>query len=655
MRQALFMLVLFASTGLFSQTLNVRYNQIGYQIGRPKIINLTSKSPFQGQQYKITDSSGSIIKSGVSSQSVTWEYSKEYVSMVDFTDVNLPGEYTIKVGAVEKKIKIKKLAYEDLAKASLKYYYYNRASMALDVQYAGVYKRPMGHPDTLVYVHASAATTARPVNTKISCPRGWYDAGDYNKYIVNSGISTYTLLSAYEHYPSYYDGYAIGIPEAGGLLPDILDEAKWNLDWMVTMQDPNDGGVYHKCTDLNFNGETMPHNYNAKRYVVAKSTAATLNLAGVFAVAARVYKNFDLSLSNQYQAAAIKAYDWAKLNPTKYYAQPNDVKTGEYGDGNVKDEFDWAAAELFITTKDPRYSNDLNEKAIGEGVAAWPYTAPMATISLLHHENDIANDIDIIAVKQKLISTANSLLSTINTSSMKVAMGNQDGDFVWGSNGQAGNQIIMLIRAYELTKDRTYLDGAFTAFDYLVGRNSTGYSFVTGHGDLTPQKPHHRISQADGIPAPVPGMLVGGPHPGRQDGCAGYPSTQPASCYVDTWCSYSTNEVTINWNAPLAYAANALSYYQNQSIINASSDPTVEINVAIYPNITNGELNISFDQAFDISNTEIEIYHLSGNVVEKFIPQTHQSKVDLGKYSAGIYFVNVKSAAGKTVKKVVKI
>ena len=95
-------------------------------------------------------------------------------------------------------------------------------------------------------------------------------------------------------------------------------------------------------------------------------------------------------------------------------------------------------------------------------------------------------------------------------------------DYVWGSNGMAANQVFYLIRAYELTTETKYLDAAYTAMDYLLGRNGTGYSYVTGFGNVTPTKPHHRISEADNVSEAVPGMLVGGPHPGQQDNCS-YP------------------------------------------------------------------------------------------------------------------------------------
>lgn len=94
-----------------------------------------------------------------------------------------------------------------------------------------------------------------------------------------------------------------------------------------------------------------------------------------------------------------------------------------------------------------------------------------------------------------------------------------------------------------------------------MGRNGTSYAFVTGYGDKTPMNPHHRPSGADGVEAPVPGLIAGGPNPGQQDGCS-YPSDIPDQSYVDDYCSYASNEIAINWNAPLVYLGNALEALQ---------------------------------------------------------------------------------------------
>jgi hypothetical protein len=152
----------------------------------------------------------------------------------------------------------------------------------------------------------------------------WQHSGDYNKYIVNSGISTYTLLAAYEHFPEYYRQFEFNIPESGNGIPDILDEALWNIDWMLTMQAPNDGGVYHKLTTANFSGFVMPNQDTARRYVVQKGTAATLNFAAVMAQASRIFQSFNSEMPGFAETcldAALDAWRWARKNPNLRYSQ----------------------------------------------------------------------------------------------------------------------------------------------------------------------------------------------------------------------------------------------------------------------------------------------------------------------------------------------
>ncbi len=555
------------SFGLVAQTsgiYSIRVNQVGYLKGEKKLASVVSSGQFGNFEYSILEkSTQKVVSKGTVSNPTFWPPSKEYVFNIDFSTLDKTGQYTIVTPSAQQDIIISKKTYAAIGKAAIKYYYFNRASMILVPKYAGVYARPSGHPETNVLVHASAASDKRPEGTPLQCPKGWYDAGDYNKYIVNSGISTYTLLAAYEHYPDYYAKLALDIPEKGGKIPDLLDEVLWNIDWMLTMQDPNDGGVYHKCTDKEFCGEIMPHQTYAQRYVVQKSTAAALNFAAVMAVGARVFAPFEKTrpdFSARLQRAAIAAYQWAKAHPGQYYMQPDDIKTGGYGDNNVEDEFLWAAAELLITTKDAQFAKDIDVEKMG-GIASWNDVAPLAAISLSFHQAALRGILPPAKVKVPILAMADSLRFAMKTAGMGVAMGQSNADFVWGSNAQAANQIIVLIRAYEISLDRTYLEAAYQAMDYLLGRNGTGYCYVTGFGTQSPHNPHHRPSQADLIKDPVPGMLVGGPNPGQQDGCKGYSNNFPASSYLDNWCSYASNEVAINWNAPLVYALNALEYY----------------------------------------------------------------------------------------------
>src|SRR5205823_2120648 len=176
---------------------------------------------------------------------------------------------------------------------AIKGFYYQRTAIDLPVKYAGQWARPAGHPDTRVLIHPSAASADRPAGTVISSPKGWYDAGDYNKYIVNSGITMGTLLSLCEDFPDYIKKLNTNIPESTNNVPDVLDEVLWNLRWMLTMQDPADGGVYHKLTNASFDGMVMPDKATKERYVVAKSITATLDFAAVMAQASRVIKPYN--------------------------------------------------------------------------------------------------------------------------------------------------------------------------------------------------------------------------------------------------------------------------------------------------------------------------------------------------------------------------
>lgn len=258
---------------------------------------------------------------GILSAAATWAPAQESVKLADFSALLVPGTYQIKIDGVadSHRFTIASDTYAALNAASIKAFYYNRAGIALRSEHAGVYAREAGHPDTNVLIHASAASATRPEGMVISSPKGWYDAGDYNKYVVNSGISTYKLLAAYEHFPKFFQAQKLNIPESGNAIPDLLNEALWNLDWLLSMQDPDDGGVYHKLTNKTFDGTVMPHQATGPRYVVQKTTAAALDFAAVMATASRVFRAFEAQrpgLSARMLAAATSAWHWAKEHPS---------------------------------------------------------------------------------------------------------------------------------------------------------------------------------------------------------------------------------------------------------------------------------------------------------------------------------------------------
>ena len=471
-----------------------------------------------------------------------WDYSGEEVQTFDISALKKPGTYRLFRGGeyVGTPIVVGKNVYNDLVKASLKWFYYQRASMPLEPQYAGKWARALGHKDDKVIVYGSDKVTGgKGAGKTIKSDRGWYDAGDYGKYIVNSGITVFTLLEAYENFPKY------------------LDSLSWNIPREFSK----------------FGGSVLPEKDDAPRYAILKNVTATLDFAAVMAQASVVYKNVDKAYADKMLKAAEDAYAWAKMHPQQFYKQPADVQTGNYmHDGeDGKDEFRWAAAELFRATKKPYYQEDLKKNLFTPDGAWWGNVNMLAAFRVALDSADFDKDV-VAAAKKTVLTEANNLRTVGDTSAYRLPA--FPWSWNWGSNSAMANNGMVLVHAYLLTKDKSYLDGAQQCLDYLLGKNPQDMTYVTGFGYRSPRNPHHRPSESDMVDDPVPGMLVGGPHLGKQDinldgtenwKCPNYAAAdKPALAYIDNRCSYATNEVAINWNAPLAYLAAALEAIYNK-------------------------------------------------------------------------------------------
>jgi len=559
----------------------IRLDQEGFYPKAPKVAILIAKldkSSGNLQEtttfYVIREKNSDTVFRGELSAIRKSNNSSLQTRAADFSSLSQTGIFRITVAGCCSSFpfEIREKVHHPAAVASLKAFYYQRASLPLEEVYAGKWSRSAGHPDDSVIVHPSAVSKYRKAGAVISTPGGWYDAGDYNKYIVNSGISMGTLLSAYEDFKSYFDTLQTNIPSLEKHIPDILNEILYNLRWMLSMQDPNDGGVYNKCTNASFDPMIMPDKARQMRYVVQKGTAATLDLAAVAAQAARVYKNYRKELpglSDSCLHAAEKAWSWAQTHPALVYDQnamnqlyTPKIITGGYGDRKFSDEWFWAASELFITTGKRNYKDSiLSHMNEHFGLPSWPETGLLGYYSLLRtkvkHDSQALND----TIRSRLIRMANDYILNVQNNAFLTVMGGRRSDFVWGSNANAANQGILLLQVYVITHERSYLDAALGNLEYICGRNATGYCFITGIGSYSPMHPHHRPSVADGIEDPIPGLLAGGPNPGKQDHCH-YDFHEPETAYVDSDCAYASNEIAINWNSPLVYLSNALEALQ---------------------------------------------------------------------------------------------
>ncbi len=469
----------------------------------------------------------------------------------DFSSVTEAGRYFIKCGNLDDSytFEISDNVYTNLLDESVKMLYLQRCGTEVKDETFG---------------HASCHDTIATIyhtDQKIDVNGGWHDAGDYGRYVVPAAKAVADLLYAYKANPEMYSDN-IGIPESGNGTADVLDEARYELEWMLKMQNKNTGGVYHKVTCDTFPGYVMPEEETKPLIVMPETTTSTADFAASMALAYEVYKDIDANFANTCLEAAKKAYAWAKANPNELYlANPDDITTGAYEDKSARDEIYWASLQLYRATGDNGYLSDVSSATGLDWATVGDYgNIAIATMEGVDKESDIYKNAcnDIIKQADKFVSVSES--SGYGVSQTK---------FNWGSNMTIANSGIILGVAYQLTGDQKYLDNAKGQLDYLLGVNPLGECFVTGFGTVSPENPHHRPSMAKNTA--MKGMLVGGVNSGLEDSaakayCRDLP---PAKCYVDNSESYSTNEITIYWNSPLTYL---LTLTENSSEQNNDDD-----------------------------------------------------------------------------------
>ena len=532
------------SINTFSEA--IRINQIGYYPQTVKsfvVVNCPENS------FEIKDQQNKTVFSGKLSEKGTWDKSGENIKNGDFSSLTKTGVYKIEIKnfGVSAPFTISDNLYKTVLTASTKAFYYQRASTAISYLNGGEFARPAGHPDDTCYFHPSSGYNTGHINSA----KGWYDAGDYNKYIVNGGVATNLLLSAVEVYPHFFNDGLLNIPESGNKINDLLDEIKWELDWFLTMQD-YDGGVFFKLTNLSFDGFMLPHLTVEKRFVVGKSTSSALNFVAVTAQAARVFKNTDREYALKCLNAAKNAWEWAKINNNIEFKNPGDVKTGEYGSSDFKQDFYWAAVNLYITTNEKQYldyitQNLHNHKFIVGG--NWnSFLGYLASFSLVTVKNNSPETLKNL-IKSQILQSADSLLIILEKNPYLQPLN----EFVWGSNSDITSMALIFAHAYLLNSNKKYLNAAIQTTDYIFGKNATGYCFVTGFGSKQVKNVHHRLSHNNIVNKAIPGFLAGGPNFSKQDAqqVTYLNPNYPAKSYEDVMDSYASNEIAINWNAPL--------------------------------------------------------------------------------------------------------
>lgn len=565
----------------------VSLNQVGYFPDSPKYAMLASAGT-QRTVWILRDAgTGETVASGLTTAGRQDRASGDFVQLADFSDVTTPGVYILTIDTVQSApFRIGTSLYHSLSRDAARYFYLNRSGIALEPEYAGDWSRPAGHltdSDVTCYAGTDAGgQTWEGCDYRLDASRGWYDAGDYGKYVVNGGIALWTLQNAFERQPSYFVDGALNIPESGNGIPDLLDEARWEMEFLLGMQVPEGqplaGMAHHKLHDMVWSGvPSMPPTEMENddpangRFLFPPSTAATLNLAATAAQCARLWREYDPDFASRCLTAAERAWAAAQANPVVLAGNTPGQGGGNYDDTDITDEQYWAAAELYITTGGAEYHEFMTQSPYFNRLTPlartsfsamnWGNTAALGTISLLTVPSVLPSD-TVERLQGQVVRAANVYLTTLEDEGYRVSLSR--GSYVWGSNSDVLNNALIMALAHTFTGEARYLNGVTESMDYLLGRNAVGISFVAGYGDYAIQHPHHRFwgNQPDaGYPPPPPGALSGGPNGQPSDSPAldaGVMDLEPAKRFIDDIGSFSTNEVAINWNAPLVWVSSYL-------------------------------------------------------------------------------------------------
>ncbi len=580
---------------------SVRVNQVGYLPDGPKIATVVSdaETPLD---WQVTDASGAVLASGQSEPKGDDPSAGESVHVIDFTDLSSSGtDLVLRVGTDQSHpFTISADIYADLLSDALGYFYPVRSGIEIRGDLAGeAYARPAGHLSTHdggdlnkgdLDVGCTSAEDSETIygepwtcDYRLDVTGGWYDAGDHGKYVVNGGISVAQLLSAYERairlpsaaLPAMEDG-AMAIPEAGNNIPDILDEVRWELEWMIKMivpeGQPMAGLVHHKIHDVRWTGLPLfPHLDEQERVLRRPSTAATLNLVATAAQASRLIADHDETYSDKLLSVAEAAWVAANAMPDVFApAIDSGMGGGPYDDTDLSDEFYWAAAELYLTTGEAAYLDRLKQSqhwdgpVFGDVAFDWGHVAGLARLQLAT-VGTILDEADLSAIRRSVITAADAYLELQDSQPFGHPYAPAEGRYGWGSNHMIVQNLIVIATAYDLTGEDRYRQAMLEGFDYLLGRNALNISYITGYGTYFAENQHSRwfANQVNpDLPHPPKGSLSGGPNSDIQDpvaqslfaeqGCAAQ------KCYIDDIESWATNEITINWNAALVHFASFL-------------------------------------------------------------------------------------------------
>lgn len=482
------------------------------------------------------------------------EATGDQIAILNFSALADTGTYYIRL-AGNKEIKSNPFSvitgvYEDATQTALQSYYYHRCGTRVDNGTGWEYE----------FCHSDDAPFYKNPDQKKEVTGGWHDAGDYNKFSVNTALSVGLLLYTFELNPDAFSKMRLNIPEQGDEIPDLLDEAAWALDWLMKMQ-RDDGAIYHKVSQKKWTGEFLPHTDPNTRYLFEISSSSTAAFVAAAALGSRLFHDYDKEYAARLSNAALRAWNFLEQNPNMIpeggFRNPPDVRGGEYRDHDDFDEHLWAAIELYRLTGQPHFLNNFvqtfrEKEIISIPPISWRNFDSMAYSAFLNAEMPEEQASLKNRIRQLYTARANYLLTIKAQNNYRNLL--RLNEYYWGSNSVGLAYAFDLIQAYEFSGDARYKLAAKSQMHYVLGRNPFNLSQVTGIGSRSVKHPYHQLSEMDNAPKPIPGMLVGGPNNALHLNDRTI-SEFAGKNYEDRFKNYLVNETAINYTAVFVYVS----------------------------------------------------------------------------------------------------
>jgi endoglucanase len=524
-----------------------KVNQLGYLPSGDKTFHVTVGAPAQpGDPFSVLDATtGQAVLSGTLSATAVDDtaVSGESVLVGDFSTLAVPGRYLVSVdGTQSPPFDVGDDLYTSLFRDAIRAFYIIRCGIAIADAETGIQ-----HPAC----HTADAVLRTDRSTSLNLTGGWHNAGDFGKWTHEAAISASYMMWLYELNASGVGSLDTGIPESGDAVPDVLDEARWGLTWLLKMQQP-DGSVMHKVdTEPNFAWGLSPEKDPNLRSAGLASTIDAAEFAAVMAQAARVFKTVDPAFAASCLTAAQNAWTWTVANPG---VGETDIY---YTDPDPSQEVSWALGEMVRATHDPTLTETFAAGVQGDTLTALSWKTP-EILGYVAVAMDPQADATLQAsVVSKLTSLCDGLATTAESAGYGVAT--TSAQYYWESNEDLLHRTAALLFGAAATGNDAYRRLALRQLDWLLGDNSLNRSFVTGHGSNPIAHPYHWTAYALG--KLMPGWGGGGPN--RYAAGADLPliglideGAPPAKCYLDLGNaagSYASNEGETSENAALAF------------------------------------------------------------------------------------------------------